>query len=872
MLGLFCVFQVMWNTFFAQKQHFFPLSQYMNISNIDNIDQFLCQKQSLSFKLCNCNENCFESRTCCIDKLWNNTNPIPLNAYLAMFVNKTKSFKDMVCEKVLEPAVKFTNKIEEVLMVHSCNNSAKTIHINKCIKNNTASNLGNVPVIGSDNTIYRNAACAFCNFVVPYPVKFLFECRNEIKSAQENVTIFQTYETDGVQEILKNYKNCNVSLYRKNAHVINCSSHSYLNDRTCPKSNKYYDLCHAYYGLYRNYRNYDCYKCNNEIKIKKTPIKNINNSQNDYNFTNSTNSFIVPKAMKFSDTLKINEIQSCENKFIYNPSTSKCEPIICNYGFSAAGSGCVKNKNYLQRYDTENANFQNCLLNPKAGFFWLFNGFIDTKTIKYNFREISGAQIQYQNLTNKTLLKWLTTLNLTFLNGLTKKNFSFLNSDSLFITSIYDQVMTELYKFDVSRSFTKNKICAEPQVFVLDVNANFSSLCDYVTVNKTIRNRDFVMWIEVNYLGTVKMMSTCNLFHLQSDCALRILIDNYVIVNQTLIYSYLNTEYKFSFDQFIPFAKGVGVCESTFFALKKQSTLKAFVNLMFPFLTFVSIACYLFVFATYTYFKELRIISNFNSITLCVYLLLSDCTLLLSEYFSKKNMFCKIASVILHWSFLAGYSLVLCMAVELATTFSSVASKSLNQWKVFKINIFVSLLIPTIIVLINLSLEYTGTTYIGYGNDGNCWIDGFYAKLFSYILPLSVFTLSSILCLCITIYKIEKLEKSAKKTLGDGKMSRVNLPLVAMKLTLILGVTDALGFIQITKPYLTKWETEFNYVFFVLYNCSRSSKGIMLFIVYICRKKVIQLFKISFARLTNRIQQKTIYELNSYVKQTSSFK
>ena len=77
---------------------------------------FLCEGNLSNTGCCNCNESCMRFKTCCIDKLWDDKNSLPINEYLQLFINKTKEFKDTACKSVFPPIT----GSEKVLMVSSC--------------------------------------------------------------------------------------------------------------------------------------------------------------------------------------------------------------------------------------------------------------------------------------------------------------------------------------------------------------------------------------------------------------------------------------------------------------------------------------------------------------------------------------------------------------------------------------------------------------------------------------------------------------------------------------------------------------------------------------------------------------------------------
>ena len=870
MLFLILVHQTILNSFFAQESSLFPLGEYLNVSNVTNTDRYLCQQNNSSSKYCNCDSNCFLLKSCCIDKLWNNTDPMALDVYLEMFVNVSKSYKNLVCEQVMPAAIESGHKSEEVLMVHSCPDGTEKSDIELCINSNDKPVIENAPVMGSDKIIYRNSACARCNTAVPVAIEMSLECHNETEnttvmiiiagegteSATTTVvtnntttqtTVLKTINKSKVNEILERYQTCSVLLIRSNEtkdHVVSCFSQDFVKDETCLKSSMHCDLCKKYEGTLSICNNSDCYNCN-EI-IKPIVLPKIVGS--------------IPDIITWKKTMTLSTFYdpstSCKGESFYDFLTNTCEPMNCCYGYTVVGSQCLEVQKTSPIKNIENASFENCLVSEKAGLFAYVDKINEVETINsYIYSYISpdraNAPFTYRNLTKSFLSQLNYTVNSKLLDFVYGSNKKYTGSGLLFITSEYYQLYTELYGFFVGRSFRENRLCAQPEEFT-DIEGNFSSSCDYTTANGTIKNENLVLWVEVSNSGFKRKMSTCKQYHLKSSCVLQKLTAGYTVENQTLTYRYLNSEYTFHADQFVPLLKGVGVCKSSFLKSENRNLISDIENIIAVVLTSISIACYLLVIATYIYFKELRVISNFNLITLCSLLLLSDSTMLLSAKVTGKKTLCKYISVVLHWSLLTSYQWVLCMAVELAVKFSGLARKS-SRRRYFTANVLISTLVPTLIVSLTVVLEFTGAAYIGYGNK-YCWISGYYAKMFSYVAPLSVIFISCVVCLCFTIYKIRKLERANKKVLGDGKTSHVDLVMVALKLMLILGVTDAVGFIQIPNA-LSDGEKTFNSVFSLVYTCCRSSKGIMLLMVNILSKDIIRVQKRTLKLFSKRFHK-----------------
>ncbi|XP_065655011.1 uncharacterized protein LOC105846311 [Hydra vulgaris] len=845
--------------YFFAEELLFPLNQHMEGVNVTNTAQFLCHQDS-SLKLCNCHNDCFTSKTCCIDKLWNTSNPLPLDLYLETLVKTSNLHKDMTCEQVIPVATYSGHVSEKILMVHYCHDGAESDAIDICLNNSDKQYAENVPVIGLDNIIYRNAGCARCNFAQFFALNLLFECQLE---ANKEITFAKAFKMDDFDDneddFLNKYTNCNISLLRNtklNKHIFSCFSQD-----GCQKDNKYYDLCNAYSGVYLNYKNYDCFRCSLEEIIK--PFINIQLFNS--NETKTVGSSFISQTVSIVENNNL--ASTCKPGLSYNYFTTKCEKIICCYGYTVVGSECLDLQKKLQVKKVESASFETCLTSEQLGLFVIIDNFTSLDTNFFS-GEISAtcSVVKHDNLTNLTLLQCNTSgtdSSANFIKHMERfTTIKPLRFSSIFITSVYHQLHTELYGIDFIRTFSNNRLCAQPEELEI-AEGNFTSSCDYITSYKVIKNEDLILSIEASKSIIKKKLVNCKKYHLKSNCVLLPLTNNYIVKNKVLTYKFMNNEYNFTEDQFLPLIKGLGVCKKSFSKYEKINLLNYVEDLLSVILISVSLVCYFIIVITYVYIKELRIMPNFNLVTLCNLLFLSDSSILLALYGSKKEKLCKCIAVILHWSLLAVYIWVLCTAVELASKFSRFASKS-SRKIFFTSSVFISITVPTIIVSMTLLLNYTGTADAGYGENEHCWIGGFYARLYAYTLPLTVVLLISFLCLLLTIFSIRKLESSNKKILGSSRKSRVDLFMITMKLTIILGVTDALVFIKISKESLSEWEIIFNAVFSVIYTCCRSSKGIMLFVVYICTKKVYKIYKKRYFMKYSQCRHR-VYEFNEQI-------
>ena len=157
----------------------FPLKEFLetavkrNLSDFDEFDEFeaelkksyLCSHKAK--KCCSCKDTCFAIRDCCIDKLWDPLNPIPLPEYLMKFRTEVERHSKAHCKGV-EPFVSMTrfNSIRGYFMIDNCPLSTeKSDFGSKCVNDSSLSDRERVPVFVDGTVLYKNQYCALCNGV-----------------------------------------------------------------------------------------------------------------------------------------------------------------------------------------------------------------------------------------------------------------------------------------------------------------------------------------------------------------------------------------------------------------------------------------------------------------------------------------------------------------------------------------------------------------------------------------------------------------------------------------------------------------------------------------------------------------------------------
>ncbi|XP_047124967.1 uncharacterized protein LOC124807277 [Hydra vulgaris] len=755
------------------------------------------------------------------------------------------------------------------MMVHSCLKEANIEDKNQCNNISNEDLFQNIPVIGSDKLLYRNAACAKCNFASYEQVNLTIQCSG-IKSGNELGTTMNPKSKNKWLDILEEYKGCSTDIEKNGyieKYILPCSVEDTQNDfvKSCPIGNPYYNLCKSYSAKLtinnKIYKNFDCYRC------AKKNLGNLN--EDDFKCQYPT-IFDELGGMNWAALIKINDKSKVKTSYKSYSHGTKCND---GYFFDTFADKCETsergNKNlnssepfglkchwnsYLHNTDTE--SFNDCLFSQQPALFVLVNETTNLTAVNEIFLETinSSLVISSSKLTkaNKIIFRINETFTSERLQSFRKhQSIIFSYATSIFISSIKYQEITEMYGFDLTRSYKGKNVCAQPETIqVFDKNYSASS---FNSVHYNITDEEVVLWIDIAQSGIEnKYISYCKVFHLQQNCFYDV-IKNYTLgSNQTIIYYYNGKRFAYLPNEYIPLANGVGVCKEIYknISLKWKAKVLNVANIASKIGTIASVLCYLAIIVVYTYFKELRTWSSVASITLCINLFFADFTFLISAQVYKNRIWCKVFSILLHWFLLVAYHSLLILALDVATTFGSYNHRFSKRKKLIQYFIVIYV-IPSIYLFINVVLEKTGVAYIGYG-DGICWIRGFYAKLFSFIIPIVIIILTSLICLLFTVYKITLSEKKSNKVFGEGRTSRVDVASIALKLTLILGVIELLGFVQISKTSLSEGEENFNTIVAVIYMLFRSGKGLLLFVAYICTQKVQKLITKSIPCIQNK--------------------
>ena len=861
----------------------FPMKELYNVpSRLEiNANEQFCDGKTSNQKCCDCGDICLRFKTCCIDKLWNSSNPISLQEYLEALVNETSKYKDTTCESVF-PLVPGS---QNMYMVSTCEGGANQADIEGCLNSKLLSYEYTVPVFGNDSYLYKNSFCARCNLIENFAVVNLTaRCVSSTintfgpKIFVEGTTSTTTTITPSKTNLYEKLNGCYFDIARtkriSNVILNYCQSkYNYNRNIGCQKSNEHYQRCLSYYGFAKTsavaYANYHCYLCNStNVDQAKKDLPDLQCENRIEQFKGGSWSFTLSFSSQTSlgisgSDFSISE-RFCENGKLYNIITSKCEVFSCSTGYQKIGNVCQRNK-LAKVIFVERPSFDRCLIREKVSVIAETNTTVENarslgNEIKnllnislnsrnnYSFKSENVSFSQFiVNLTNITLEK--------IKNILAQPDITLWKTVRvLYISSIENQTATMLYGVAPKRIFPGGRICIDPFTEINPLG-NFTVNCSYQINNTSASYLDTSLFLTVKPGQVIRTASICSSYHLHSSCRQREIVLDYTITkNRTLFVE--NKQYNSS--QYVPTESGISICLET---LKPEykwyiSVLNAERYISYIG-TSISIFCYIGIILIFTFIKELKNIASMTVAALSATLLFADTVFLVATQVFNHEMACKVVAIFLHWALLAVQTWAAIIAFDVLSKFGSV-TLVLKKRSTKRFTQYCSLayLLPSIIVAVTVTLNETGVYNIGYGESNTCFIYNFYPKLYFYIIPFTVTFVSTVSCCLFTISFISKHEAKSRELLKGSGRSKKDVISIAFKLILALGIIEIVSLVQISKLSLTESELIFNSIFAVAYTILRSLRGAILFYIYVLsnenKKEMKSKFKANKYKTTTR--------------------
>jgi len=409
-------------------------------------------------------------------------------------------------------------------------------------------------------------------------------------------------------------------------------------------------------------------------------------------------------------------------------------------------------------------------------------------------------------------------------------------------------LLSKLHELDFLNTFPYSKVCYTPQK--LDINSyNFTSTCGVNHKDITIDFSNVSMGIWFTKDDITKTMATCNKFYLIPNCTLQ-KIETTIAFHEdgNITYARNGQKTSLTIGDYYPLKYGAAVClpddiSPSFWTWLQ--TVKEVEDFLSYFGISLSVFCYILTIFLSVAFPAIAGPHGRNvMLGLVCSLLLGDTMFLIGAIlkdtpYSKIFELCKVIGIIMHFGLLMALSWSIVIGYDIMTTIITTARVRGNSTQLLK---YLSITISTSLIIIILAtvFDHLEIIMIGYGENGICAPQSFYGRLYFYIIPTIISFAISFGFFIRVMYKISTENRRVSETLEGSGRRDLDTPLIALKLTLLLGISEAIGFVQIVKSNISEEESKINAVFSILYTLIRSLRGLLIACVYICKRDVFR--------------------------------
>lgn len=822
----------------------FPIEDLFNTTFTNMLDEYkfdiLCgDGGERHVGCCSCHPSCLYIQSCCIDYLWYNSNIsfTSLPKYLDFLVNATNQYTKATCIDPLPLLTKEGYEQKTYFAIATCKDGSSEYDQKMCSDDGSLDNIF-LPVVDSNEVLYKNQHCARCNSVKKFKaVALTLVCRD---------TKIDT-------------STCQFHIEMK-GQVIEC-----FDMKRCEPGNKYYDLCHAFLGPIHGYANYYCYLCENSTPLDQY-ILDFDRCVHDPSIRGLTWSFLLqfqdppPKAHGSMVTK-----QRCSASYqILDSLAGHCNSFFCPNGYQAVDSFCKKKTLHQNIKNAKGRNFDDCFNNRRI---YLATVNINNRT-RAIIENLGIFEVSFDYEGGREFVSLLNTshpqLNINRILFDLENTIKHLEHNESIILGPYLSSLAYSHALSPSQMFPNHQYCSK-SILLKSSTYTFTNNCEIVYNDNVIERLDLTMWIEVNGSGTTRHASICKAFFMSSECPLRKVIANWTLFRNKSLVEQVNGKTMETYDpeEYTLLENGqYGVCIDS--NIEMAYPWKTILEKAEIYLSTVGAACsvlgYTMVTTTFFCFKEIRNTPSFCAVCLCICLFFADGLFLLINILSffsvhTSETTCSWMGILMHFWLLSTQFWGVVMAVDIRCNATSMLmNRSIQKARLIKLAATAFSLSLLIVIMTNI-FRHVGISYVSYSQDQLCTLQGFYARIVFYAAPLLISLIVSMLLLLSYILNISKEKRIAQVSLGNRYGNCINIGKIALKLIVIFGLSEISGFVRIYKDVLNRDELIFNYVFRILYSTVKGFRGVMLFFVYVCRRSVIILFRKRMKKKRNDLGQ-----------------
>ena len=851
---------------------------FQNIEN-DSTHKLTCSLQKKS-QCCWCDQHCYLRKDCCIDRLFMD-NPQPPDTYLHTLLRKAGEVREK-CASIFH-SLPYGHKSQSVMMIMECpeTTTAPIQMILDCeAYNQQKENFDYqyiIPVLGSNNKVYRNKFCALCNGIYQVQTVNIIYSNCEMELVEHLRQEFMGLrEKDGQSEpllenVLKKSRNCFLQIDVKSTfarHIRICGTPDramIFKPKKAACNETEYEMCLSYTAITRAnvngkmivLPNPHCAKC---IRATNVSFDQCYDDFQDINkngivkgmFITLYDTIITPFSVtiSFSQETKVKLLYNsvdedeltCGKDEVYDWIHERCTRSTCGPGYSLSEEICVKSLPNI---------LKNCPIGSTPKQYLISDGYVivqltsackeenksskETKNL-FLLSQKLNIGIEYLTCQNDSIyIKMTKTDAETIKQAFSDYNFTY----SKLFSCLQSPTVNSIHGFKPETAYSKGHYCALPQ------KKDFNETCTCTFDSNCWDKDNDTIWIEKTFEGNWEIyVWTCRLFHLQSDC-LKIEINsmNYTLYeNKSIAVKGKIADMIFEPQEYLPTKDGIAICKDTFLSKGHKSpkhitdwqvVLQRTEEITSIVLISISIITNLVTIYIHVSTFELQSIPGKTLVMLCCAVLGCDMTILIGMVGKHNKLWCKFFAAALHYFSLSMQFWTLLISMDMAKTIFSGLKRRRRNKRHFCITNVSVWLITSIIVLSCVILDALHEDMIMYGHNAVCWIGTQKARIYTYLLPsFIVFSVNLLLLVMLMVNLRANLTTMENFSFARHRVKQmITLSKLMVKVVIIFGLLEVVGVIQVGNS--NEVRRAVSTVVRFIYTVIRSMRGTLLFIVLV---------------------------------------
>ena len=266
----------------------------------------------------------------------------------------------------------------------------------------------------------------------------------------------------------------------------------------------------------------------------------------------------------------------------------------------------------------------------------------------------------------------------------------------------------------------------------------------------------------------------CATYYYKSQCLLHFVNISRTSIdmnNKSLIVKTAEKDIPYSLDKFVPLGKMFGVCVVPKPLVLRENTVRNFQSSVSAVGSSLGIMFYIVVLGTFLSSNEH--FPGYGVISVCCCSIISDCISLLERILYLGDVvvpiqICKCLAVVNLLVMLTEQLCIVLLAIDHFITFKRVAIHINESIKVYYKRRICSLIIPFVLTLLALVLDYTGPMHHGIGRTSEtdfCMLQGFGVRVVFYTIPVVVSFGIAMCLMSLTLLNIRRhINKAAKSS------------------------------------------------------------------------------------------------------------